>query len=192
MTRRRHAVTDDAVMAAVAEALAREGPGATLASIARRAGLSAPRLVQRHGGRDRLILVAFEWWAARYLEALRKDAKAPRPLEALLETLDVGRRSVSSQDLAVGAQWLVVEWANPALRGFNRRYLPRVRNRLAEVLRAAVRSGELRPHDSRSVAERLLVHLFGMAMYYPLTDDPRGYRRELRRTTEWLIAPHRA
>ncbi|MDX2061375.1 MAG: TetR/AcrR family transcriptional regulator [Gemmatimonadales bacterium] len=196
MTRRRDAVSDEAVMAAVAETLGREGPGATLATIARHAGLSAPRLIQRHGGRDQLILAAFEWSAGRYLDAFARAAAAPRPFAALLGELDVGKRKVSSRDLSIGAQWIVFEWASPTLRGFNRRYLPRLRDRLAGVLRAAVRSGELPPHDCGVAAERLLVQFFGMAMYYSLTADAAGYRRELRRTLDALargasVAPRR-
>lgn len=189
MTRRRDAVSDDAVMAAVVEVLGRDGPGAPLAAMAARAGLSAPRLIQRHGSRDRLILAAFEWWAARHLEALDRAGAGPRPRRALLNLLTGGRRKMSARELAVGAQWLVVEWASPALRGFNRRFLPRLRDRLAAVLRAAVRTGELAPHDSRAVAERLVVYLFGMALYYPLMHDADGYRRELRRAAGWLLPP---
>ncbi|MDX2059786.1 MAG: hypothetical protein SFV24_18385 [Gemmatimonadales bacterium] len=188
MTRRRNAVSDEAVMAAVTEALAREGPGVTLATMARHARLSAPRLIQRHGGRDQLILAAFKWSAARQFEALRRTVAADRPLEALLATLGLGEREVSARDLRVGAQWIVFEWASPTMRRFHRAYQTRLRSSLAGVLRAAVRSGEIPPHDSALVAERLLVHLFGMAMYYSFMNDVAGYRREMRRILDWLIS----
>jgi len=188
MTRRRNAVSDEAVMAAVAEALGQEGPGVTLATMARHAGLSAPRLIQRHGGRDQLILAAFKWSAARQFESFRRAAAAERPLKALFVILGLGERKISARDLRMGAQWVVFEGASPIMRSFNRPYQTRLRSGLAKVFQAAVRSGELPPHDSALVAERLLVHLYGMAIYYSFIDDVAGYRRELRRTIDWLIS----
>ena len=191
MARRRGAVSDDVVMAAVAEALRHEGPGATLAAIAQRAGLSAPRLVQRHGTRDQLILAAVEWSSAQYLASVRRCAESPVPFAACLDLIEAGSRGISARDFPAIGQWAAFHWASPALRAFNRRYVAQVRRALAAVLQAAVRAGELRPHDSSALAEQLLVHWFGMAIYYPLAGDLRTYRRELRRVAERMAAPYR-
>lgn len=146
MAGRPRLVSDDEVLAAVADVLADSGPeGLTLAAVATRVGLTAPALSQRFGSK-RGLLLAFSAQAAAGVDSLFDHAAAttPDPLSAVTAALlalaaPVATRSALANSLAM----LHLDLTDPELSRLAQAQSRAVRRRLTALVSEAVARGQL-------------------------------------------------
>jgi len=152
---RQRTVDDEAVLAAAARVIARDGPARlTLARVAAEVGLSAATLVQRFGSkRDLLLAVARHGGQALpdAFDAARADHRSP--LEALRAALGRLTSSVATPEaMANSVAFLQIDLSDPDFHAEALDAMRRTRERIRELLGEAVAAGELRPCDTGRLA----------------------------------------
>jgi AcrR family transcriptional regulator len=147
MNTRRQKASDDDIFAAVGRAMRERGPHElTLAHIAAQAGVSAGLLVQRFGGKRKLLLAVsdqFAHSAPEIFKALR--AANPGPLAAVRAYATCMADLASTPDeLARNFAYLQIDLTDEAFRANLLANARATRREMESLVRAAVRSGELR------------------------------------------------
>ncbi len=144
-------ITDERILAAVAEAVGRVGPAKlTLADVARAAGVSTGALVQRYGSKRNLLL-AFSSRSGAFVERMRAAYdSAPDPVEGLLRAVTFGTDTVAGpEEFANHLAFLHLELADPEFRAPLARHATEVRAELERYLADAAGRGlldaEVRP-----------------------------------------------
>jgi AcrR family transcriptional regulator len=168
-------VSDEAILAATARAIARHGPAnLTLARVAEAAGLSPATLVQRFGSKRGLLLAL----SAAAVEGVSGDFAAARrahdaPLAALYAAMSGMAGSVADRtELANSVAFLHMDIADQEFRGHAADHARAVRDEIAVLLRAAVAAGELDPStDTERLARAVQVTYNGSLIVWALTGD---------------------
>ncbi|MDX2057474.1 MAG: TetR/AcrR family transcriptional regulator [Gemmatimonadales bacterium] len=164
MSPRPRTVEDGAIAAAFARVLTKIGPAKlTLAAIAREAGLSPSTLIQRFGSKEKLIrrLSKGAGDGTALVAAARAEGK--RPLVIVREFLlcYAGMAPTPQAMIHSFSAYLQIDLADPTLR----RYLVESgrtnEGLIAQLLEEAVRSGDLRPVDTRRLARVLFATVTG-------------------------------
>ncbi|SNY62906.1 TetR family transcriptional regulator [Paractinoplanes atraurantiacus] len=151
-------VSDAAILAAAADAVAHTGPAnVTLAQIGDRAGLTAAALLRRFGSKDRLLLALARDAAEAVPARLAAAQAAERPLAALIDALVAMAGTVrNAAEFANHLAFLLMDLSVPEFQEVTRQYAAGVENAIAAVLRAAAAAGELNgDHAGRETAEAI-------------------------------------
>jgi AcrR family transcriptional regulator len=154
MPGRPRTISDERIMAAVAEAVGRVGPARlTLADVARAAGVSTGALVQRYGSKRNLLL-AFSGRSGGLAAAMRAAYQnAPDPVEGLLRAVILGTDAEQSpEQFANHLAFLHLELADPQFRELLARHAAEVRCELEHYVREAVDEGRLATPDVAALA----------------------------------------
>lgn len=188
-------VSDETILEATAEAIARVGPdGLTLRAIAERTDLSPSALVQRFGSKRELLLALAEGAPdalSRRIERAR--AGTDSPLEALVELLIEESASFADRPQAAANHlaFLQIDLDDPEFRSHAVEHLKRLDEGLRELLRDAVDVDELAECDVSRLARSVLVTYCGSLISWailrekPLGETLRGHVRD-------VLAPHLA
>lgn len=136
----------DVVMATI-RVIERRGPGRlTLADVAKEAGMSAATLVQRFGSKRGLLLAVARMGASGVREEfapIRARYKSPvRALEGVVECM--AHMARTPETLANSLAFLEMDLADPEFHRLALDHARQFREQLCEILRDAIRAGELR------------------------------------------------
>jgi AcrR family transcriptional regulator len=140
-------VSDTAILAAAADAVAAVGPAAvTLAGIGARVGLTAAALVRRFGSKDRLLLALARHGAEALPAGLAAARTAEQPVAALVEAFaTLAGRVRTAPEFAHHLAFLLMDLTVPEFQQVNREHVTAVESAVEQVLRAGVAAGELAP-----------------------------------------------
>ncbi len=184
-------ITDEAILDALGRAISRVGPARlTLADVAAEAGVAAPTIAQRFGSKRNLLL-AFSAQAARQLEASFARARAAHtsPLAALLsDPLGATRAMDSPTALAHHLAFLQLELAEPEFHQHVLEHARAAREQIRLLLDAAVGHGELRPCDTRRLAQAIHVTYNGTLITWAIFRQGR-LASQLRRELGFILSP---
>ena len=184
-------ITDEEILAALARAISRVGPARlTLADVAAEAGIAAPTVAQRFGSKRNLLL-AFSAQAPQRLEEsfARARASHPTPLAALLsDPLGAAREMGSPSALARHLAFLQLELADPELHQHVLAHARVARAQIHQLLDDAVEHGELRPCDTKSLADAIQVTYNGALITWAIFRQGQ-LASWLRRQLEFILAP---
>jgi AcrR family transcriptional regulator len=193
MAGRPRTTSDDQILAATAEAISAVGPSElTLAHVAREAGIAPATIIQRFGSK-RALLLAFTARASVGVEegfavAQRRHAS---PLQALVGHLIAMAGGMRTPDeLSRHLAFLQLELGDSEFHQHTRRHADAVRRQVRLLLEAAVESDELKPCDTKQLADALHVTYNGALITWAILR--RGsLTQHLRRHVEFTLEPHR-
>ncbi|GAA2878755.1 hypothetical protein Acy02nite_76860 [Actinoplanes cyaneus] len=134
-------VSDSAILAATANAVAASGPaGVTLAQIGAAVGLTAAALLKRFGSKDQLLLAL----ARHSAEVVPARLAAAPSVAALIDEFTAMAASVrDSAEFANHLAFLLMDLSIPEFRQVARDYATAVEAAIAVVLRSAAAAGEI-------------------------------------------------
>jgi AcrR family transcriptional regulator len=193
MPDRRQKVTDDDIFAAAQRAMTRRGPHElTLADIAKEAGVTAGRLVQRFGSKRDLLLALsarFAESAGAIFAGLRSAHRSPlaavRAYAACMADL-----APTPEALLRNLAYLQIDLTDPGFRGHLVENARSTRQQIEALLRSAVIEGELnRDVDPRSLARTIEVVISGSLMAWACYREGRAVEW-IRRDLEAVLKPH--
>src|SRR3954468_8526807 len=177
-TEKRRAQAREAILAAAIDQLADGGyASATVAAVARRAGVATGTVYRHFPSKGELFAEAFRHASGREMEVFAElmadeDRTAAERIAAALEAFS--RRALASPTRAYA---LIAEPGVPADETERLAFRRGYRDMLVTVLGQGVERGELAPHDQETVAAAL-VGAIGEALVGPLSPAPdRGPRR---------------
>jgi AcrR family transcriptional regulator len=165
----------------VAAALAQMGEGgygsAGVQAVAARAGIAVGTVYRHFPSKGELFAEAFRRASQRELDVVvgvseADDRSARERVAAGVETF--ARRALAGRVLAYA---LLAEPVDPAVEAERLRFRIGYRDAFARVLEDGVRDGELRPHDTATVAAAL-VGALGEALVGPLSTAGRNGSKE--------------
>jgi len=183
-------ISDERILAAVAGAVGRVGPGKlTLADVARLAGVSTGMLVARYGSK-RGLLLAFSGRSGGFVTRMRTAYDgAPDPVEGLIRAV-VPDESLSPDEFANHLAFLHLELADEEFRTLLGEHAAGVRAELTRYLTAAVAHGLLHTDDIPALAAVVDAVRNGSQLTWAMR--PTGSLADaLRRDLEALLAPYR-
>lgn len=193
MSPRPRKVSDDELFAAAYRAMSRLGPGElTLAAIAAEAGVTAAAISQRFGSKRALLLALAEGAAASagdFIRELRREHGSPlAALRAYAECM--AHLASSPAALARNLAYLQIDLADPEFRTHLAAQSTATREAMLELLREAVRAGELaKGTDVERVARTVEVALNGSLVTWAFHPD--GSAADwLRENVDAVLAPH--
>jgi AcrR family transcriptional regulator len=193
MAGRPRTTSDDQILTATARAISAVGPSElTLAHVAREAGIAPATIVQRFGSK-RALLLAFTARASVGVEEgfTAAQRRHPSPLRALVGHLIAMASGMRTPDeLSRHLAFLQLELGDPEFRQHTRRHADVMREQIRVLLEAAVDGGELRPCDTKRLADALYVTYNGALITWAILR--RGsLARHLRRELEFVLEPYR-
>ena len=168
MAGRPQKVTDDDVFGAAQRAMSRRGPHElTLADIAKEAGVTAGRLVQRFGSKRGLFLAIAERFAGSagpVFQGLR--AAHPSPLAAIRAyAACMADLAPTPEALLRNLAYLQLDLTDNLLRGHLVENARATRREIEALVKAAVAAGELRPEvDARALGRTVETVVGGSLM----------------------------
>jgi AcrR family transcriptional regulator len=172
-TEARRAATRERIVAAALDQVAGGGyASAGVQAVATRAGVAVGTVYRHFPSKGDLFAEAFRRASQRELDVVvevshRDGRSAPERLAAAVEAF--ARRALAGPVLAYA---LLAEPVDPAVEAERLRFRTGYRDAFARVLEDGVSDGELRPHDTRTVAAAL-VGALAEALVGPLsTNDP--------------------
>src|SRR5215218_2827347 len=177
-TRARAAAARERIVAAALDQLAEGGyASASMAAVARRAGVATGSVYRHFPSKGDLFAEAFRRASQRELDVVvqvsEPDGRPARErVAAAVEAF--ARRALAGPVLAYA---LLAEPVDPAVEAERLRFRTGYRDAFARVLEDGVRDGELRPHDTRTVAAAL-VGALGEALVGPLSAANGGGSKE--------------
>jgi AcrR family transcriptional regulator len=175
-TEARKAGTRERIVAAALEQVAEGGyASASVQAVARRAGVAVGTVYRHFPSKAELFAEVFRRASQRELDVVAEVAaadgrSAPERIAAAVEAFS--RRALAGPVLAYAQ---IAEPVDPAVESERLRLRKGYRDVFAHVLEEGVGSGELRPHDSETVAAAL-VGALGEALVGPLSNG--GRRKE--------------
>lgn len=193
MIGRPRTVSDEAILAAAAQAIARHGPARlTLAHVAAEVGLAPATLLQRFGSK-RGLLLAVATSGTEVLEPTfaRARARHASPLAALHAALadliaDIDSPATLGNQLA----FLQMDLADPDLRDNAVRHSRELRAQIRRLLDEAMVAGELAPGDSARLAQAVYTTYNGALLTWAI--DGQGTLTDwLRGDVDEVLAPYR-
>src|SRR5918997_4219662 len=168
-TEARRLATRERIVSAALERVARGGyRSAGVQAVAARAGVAVGTVYRHFPSKGDLFTEVFRRASQRELDVVVEvtepggDRPATERVAAAVEAFC--RRALAGPVLAYA---LIAEPVDPAVESERLRFRPGYRDAFARVLEDGVREGELRPHDSATVAAAL-VGALGEAMVGPL------------------------
>ena len=182
-------ISDERVMAALAEVVGRLGPARlTLADVAQAAGVSTGMLVQRYGSK-RALLLAFSSQTGAFEATMRQRYEAaPDPVEGLMRA--VAERDRDPQEFANHLAYLHLELADPEFRERLATHARGVRAELEHYLAEAVAAGLLDVPDIPALAAAVDSIRNGTQLTWAM--HRRGTLADaLRRDLTTLLTPYR-
>ncbi|BBH68519.1 hypothetical protein ACTI_52040 [Actinoplanes sp. OR16] len=140
-------VSDAAILAAAAHAVAEAGPAnVTLALIGDRVGLTAAALLRRFGSKEKLLLALARDAVATVPARLVAAASAERPLAALIDAFVAMAGAVrNASEFGNHLAFLLMDLSVPEFQQVTRAYAAGVEAAVGTVLRAAAATGEVDP-----------------------------------------------
>ncbi|HSI80076.1 MAG TPA: TetR/AcrR family transcriptional regulator [Solirubrobacterales bacterium] len=195
MSPRPRTVSDEAVLDAALAIAGRAGPNAvTFARVAEEVGLSAATLVQRFGSKRGLLLAAARRGGPGRAEAWeRARAAEPSPIAALLGVLGsfsaaVGSRGAMANSLA----FLHLDLSDPEFHRLAEQGMEEMRERIRELLDAAIEAGELERGADTAELARAVQNAYNGALISWAIYGRGPVEDWLRREVEFVLAPFRA
>jgi AcrR family transcriptional regulator len=193
MAGRPRTTSDDQILAATARAISAVGPSElTLADVARKAGIAPATIVQRFGSK-RALLLAFTARASIGVEQGFAAAQRSHtsPLRALVgHLIDLASALRTPDELSRHLAFLQLELGDPEFHQHTRRHADAMRKQVRLLLEAAVDGGELKPCDTKRLADALHVTYNGALITWAILR--RGsLTGHLRRELEFILEPHR-
>jgi AcrR family transcriptional regulator len=187
---RARTVADDDILDATLRAIGQVGPDRlTLADIAREVGLAPATLLQRFGSKHDLLRAVAHRHANSSAPLATDAAIARSPLGALIDGL--AARTALIHDPAAYANhlaFLQLDLRDPELLGAARSGARRLRSQIADLLRAAIDAGELRPCDVTDLAIALEVTYNGALLTWAV--HQRGTVRSwVRKQLRFALSP---
>lgn len=187
-------VSDEEIVAATARVVTREGPFAfTLAQVGREAGISAPGIVQRFGGKRQLLLALARRSrsvpAESFARARRDHAS---PLDALAEGLVLMMPPFDTpESFAHNLAFLQVDLTDPEFHGHAVAFFDAFRAGVRALLQEALDAKELAPCDVDELARVVEVTYNGAVIVWAIRreGDAAG---SLRRDVALVLSPWRA
>jgi AcrR family transcriptional regulator len=170
---RRAAIRERIVTAALDQVAEGGYASAGVQVVAARAGVAVGTLYRHFHSKGELFAEAFRRASQRELDVVvevsEADGRSAR--DRVVAAVEVfGRRALAGPVLAYA---LLAEPVDPAVEAERLRFRIGYRDAFARVLDDGVRDGELRPHDTRTVAAAL-VGALGEALVGPLSTASRG------------------
>jgi AcrR family transcriptional regulator len=177
-TEARRLATREGIVAAALEQVARGGyRSASVQAVSARAGVAVGTVYRHFPSKSDLFTEAFRRASQRELDVVVEiaegDEEARRRITAAVEAFC--RRALAGPVLAYA---LLAEPVDPAVEAERLRFRIGYRDAFARVLADGVRDGELRPHDSATVAAAL-VGALGEALVGPLSTANGGSHEPL-------------
>ena len=185
---------DDAVLDAAWRLVGRVGPsGLTFAAVGAEAGLSAATLVQRFSSKRGLLLAMARRAEDGATADLRAAASRARsPLRGLVTGLARMAATVASPEvLANHLAFLQMDLGDPEFHAHAQGHAVAVRAEIQRGLDAAVAAGELRPCDTRRLAQGVQTTYNGALISWGVHRQG-SLDRWLRRELDTLLEPRRA
>jgi AcrR family transcriptional regulator len=167
-------IPDDAVLAAAARVVGRDGPGRlTLAAVGAECGLSPATILQRFGSKRALLLALAAHGrddvAAVFRAARERDAS---PRATILEALCTLAGSVTTPaELANHLAFLQLDLVDPAFGRLARDHAHATRAELATLVGEATAAGELTARDRSAAARALHVTYNGSLVSWAIDPD---------------------
>ena len=190
---RPRSISDDAILAALAQAISRVGPARlTLADVAAEAGVAAPTIAQRFGSKRNLLLAFAAQAPAQLQESFaRARSSHATPLAALLSDPFGATQAMGTPDaLARHLAFLQLELADPEFHHHVRQHAQVAREQILLLLNAAVEQGELRPCDTGALSRAVHVTYNGTLITWAIFRQGRLASR-LRQELEFILEPFR-
>ncbi|HEX8067362.1 MAG TPA: TetR/AcrR family transcriptional regulator [Thermoleophilaceae bacterium] len=185
-TRARKARTREAIVAAAVDQLAGGGyASASVQAVARRAGVATGSVYRHFPSKAGLFAEVFRRASSLEMAVFEEatgDGDKPAAERIAAATEAFARRALAGPTRAYA---LIAEPVDPAVEAERLAFREGYRDVLAGILDAGVASGELEPHDTRTVAAAL-VGALGEALVGPLSPAASG--RAPRRRNEALVA----
>ncbi|MFI1993108.1 TetR/AcrR family transcriptional regulator [Actinoplanes sp. NPDC020271] len=172
-------VSDDAILAATANAVAASGPaGVTLAQIGAGVGLTAAALLKRFGSKDQLLLAL----ARHSAEVVPARLAAAPTVAALVDEFVAMAASVrDSAEFANHLAFLLMDLSVPEFQQVAREYATAVESAIAVVLRSAAASGEIDPDRiDPGLARAIHAAYNGALITWGMTGAPDGPADQVR------------
>jgi AcrR family transcriptional regulator len=175
-TEARKAATRERIAAAALDQVADGGyASASVQAVARRAGVAVGTVYRHFPSKAELFADVFRRASQRELDVVVEvstaDGPAPERVAAAAEAFS--RRALAAPVLAYA---LIAEPVDPAVESERLRFRRGYRDAFARVLEDGAAAGELRPHDSQTVAAAL-VGALAEALVGPLSARNGGPRR---------------
>ena len=172
-TEARKAATRQRIVAAALEQVGEGGyASAGVQAVAARAGVAVGTVYRHFPSKGDLFAEAFRRASQRELDVVvavtesRPDSADPSASERVSAAVEAfARRALAGPVLAYA---LLAEPVDPAVEAERLRFRTGYRDAFARVLEDGVRDGELRPHDTRTIAAAL-VGALGEALVGPLS-----------------------
>jgi AcrR family transcriptional regulator len=172
-TEARKAATRERIVAAALEQVGEGGyASAGVQAVAARAGVAVGTVYRHFPSKGDLFAEAFRRASQRELDVVvdviedRSHSAEPSARERVAAAVEAfARRALAGPVLAYA---LLAEPVDPAVEAERLRFRTGYRDAFARVLEDGVRDGELRPHDTRTVAAAL-VGALGEALVGPLS-----------------------
>ncbi len=177
-TEARRAATRERIVAAALEQVSGGGyASAGVQAVATRGGVAVGTVYRHFPSKGDLFAEAFRRASQRELDVVVEVSSAAgsarERVAAAVETF--ARRALAGPVLAYA---LLAEPVDPAVEAERLRFRTGYRDAFARVLEDGVRDGELRPHDTRTIAAAL-VGALGEALVGPLSTANGGAKEEL-------------
>lgn len=186
-------VSDEAILAATAETIARVGPdGLTLRAIAEQTDLSPSALVQRFGSKRELLLALAEGAPDALAQRIeRATEETDAPLEALVELLIEESSSFASSPQAAANHlaFLQIDLDDPEFRTHAVRHLELLEEGIRALLLEAVDLGHLGECDVSRLARSVLVTYCGSLISWAILRE-KPLDGTLREHVRAVLAPH--
>ncbi len=162
--------TRERLIAATLELLAEGGyAAASVAAITSRAGVASGTLYRHFSSKEELFVELFREMCGREIEAMRTGAEEmDRPLEKLDAALETFARRALVQPRVSWA--LLAEPVDALVEEERLAYRRRYRDLVAQILDAAVATGDIPPSDTRTLAAAIVGGV-GEALVGPLSAD---------------------
>ena len=191
---RPRSVSDEQILQATMRVVAREGPlRFTLAQVGEEAGLSAPALVQRFGGKRQLLLALSARSRREPGDTLRAARAAhPSALDALVEGLAGAMAPLRTpKEVARSLEYLALDMADPEFHEHALVFFDAMRAEVAALLQEARTQGELaRQADVVALARACEVAFNGSVITWGVRQDG-DLADALRRDIAAVLAPSR-
>jgi len=195
MSPNRQKVTDDEIFAAAQRAMTRRGPHElTLADVAREAGVSAGRLVQRFGSKRGLLLTLAGRFAgsarpmfAGFRSAHRSPLAALRAYASCMAGL-----AATPEALSRNLAYLQIDLIDPDFRAHLVANARATRRQIESLLRSAVHEGALKADvDTRRLARTVETVIGGSLMSWACYQTGSA-ARWIRRDLDAVLQPYEA
>lgn len=186
-------ISDEKLLKATARVVAREGAlRFTLAQVGKEAGISAPALVQRFGGKRQLLLALSAHSRRAPGDAIAEARKTHASrVDAVIEGLAATLASLSTpKNVATSLEYLALDIAEDDFHAHALAFFQALRGEVRATLREAAARGELLPCDADELARAVEVAFNGSVITWAIHRHGTLYEAT-RRDIGAVLAPYR-